>query len=96
LRLINKIKYGCGDIRSASKIKSRSRDLPATPIQLKNKCTFEIHPFYNLVFTIVVSRITISVCLITAPPTCPGKFNVGLSSPKCFTYLLNNSLYNCR
>ena len=53
-----------------------------------NKCVFEFHAFNNLLLAPGLSRITISVCLITAEPTCPRKYSVkvfnsvGLSSHK--------------
>ena len=53
-----------------------------------NKCGFEFHAFNNLLHTSGLSRIAISVCLITAERTCPREHNVkffnyvGLSSHK--------------
>ena len=50
---------------------SKDREINLQRQYYYKKCVFEFHAFNILLLTQGLSRITISVCLITAEPTCP-------------------------
>ena len=59
-----------GSVSVLTKLR-KDRDISMQRQYYYNKCGFEFQTFDNLLPTPGLSRITISVCLITAEPTCP-------------------------